>query len=180
MWMLSTQCTARKPTSARPFQFASQIGGANAMTGSRRGGAPDLTSFAADCSMNAGIVAAKTTRPAAGFGSKYAARMDEAVFIAFLIALAWTPFWFGSNRPLAWGVNAVGFGGLALLYEIGLLATFRRHPVAPRRILVPRIGFRRRLRLVAHSNQLFHHDWLSAPDLADGAGGFGSRLARFH
>ena len=154
--------------------------GEREMTRLRHGGAPNLTSYAADCSANAGIVAAKTTRPAAGFGAKYAARVDEAVFIAFLMALAWTPFWFGSNRPLAWGVNAVGFGGLALFYEIGLLATFRRHPVAPRRILVPRIGFRRRLRLVAHSNRLFHPDWLSAPDLADGAGGSGSRFARLH
>ena len=63
------------------------------------------------------------------------------MFIAFLLALAWTPFWFGSNRPLAWGVNAVGFGGLALLYEIGLLATLRRHPVALRRIWFPALAF---------------------------------------
>jgi O-antigen ligase len=72
---------------------------------------------------------------------KYAARLDEALFVAFILALAWTPFWFGSNRPVAWGVNAVVFGGLALLYEIGLLATSRRHPVALRRIWFPALAF---------------------------------------
>ncbi len=115
--------------------------GEREMTRLRHGGAPNLTSYAADCSANAGIVAAKTTRPAAGFGAKYAARVDEAVFIAFLMALAWTPFWFGSNGPLAWGVYAVGYGGLALFFEIGLLATLRRHRVAPRRIWFPALAF---------------------------------------
>ncbi len=82
-----------------------------------------------------------TNSLSAGFAAKYAARIDEALFLAFLSALAWTPFWFGSNRPLAWGVNAVGFGALALLYEIGLLATLRRHPVAVRRIWFAALAF---------------------------------------
>ena len=83
----------------------------------------------------------RDNKTSTGIGAQYAARVDEAVFIAFLIALAWTPFWFGSNRPLAWGVNAVGFGGLALLYEIALLATLRRHPVALRRFWFPALAF---------------------------------------
>jgi hypothetical protein len=85
--------------------------------------------------------AASRRRPSSVLAAKYAARIDDALFLAFILTLAWTPFWFGSNRTMAWGVNAVGFGGLALLYEIGLLATLRRHPVALRRIWFPALAF---------------------------------------
>jgi O-antigen ligase len=95
----------------------------------------------ADPNAAAKSVAATTSRWSSVVGAKYAARFDEALFVAFILALAWTPFWFGSNRPVAWGVNAVCFGALALLYEIGLLATSRRHPVALRRIWFPALAF---------------------------------------
>ncbi len=63
--------------------------------------------------------------------------IERALFWLFVIALAWTPFWFGSNTLLAWGINAVAFPGIAALYEINLLASRQRHPVALKRIAVP-------------------------------------------
>lgn len=74
-------------------------------------------------------------------GSAAAAALDNGLFFAFIALLAWTPLWFGSNRPFAWGVNAIGFGGLAFLYEIALLATRRRHPVALKRLWFPALAF---------------------------------------
>ncbi len=76
-----------------------------------------------------------------GLAAKYAAAIDGGVFFAFIALLAWAPLWFGSNRPLAWGVNAIGFGGLAVCYELALLATRRRHPVALRRLWFPVLAF---------------------------------------
>ncbi len=73
--------------------------------------------------------------------SAAAAALDNGLFFAFIAVLAWTPFWFGSNRPFAWGVNAIGFGGLVLVYEISLLATRRRHPVALKRLWFPALAF---------------------------------------
>jgi hypothetical protein len=61
----------------------------------------------------------------------------QILFWAFIAGLAWSPFWFGSNVLSAWGVNAVIFPGLALAYEILLLAMRKRHPVALRAILLP-------------------------------------------
>lgn len=55
----------------------------------------------------------------------------------FLIGLAWTPFWLGGNRPLAWGVNGLYFPGLVLVYEIYTLSAGRAHSVALRHIGAP-------------------------------------------
>src|SRR5882762_5574676 len=66
----------------------------------------------------------------------------EWVFFALLVAaLAWVPFWFGSNRLIAWGINAVIFPGLAALYELSLLLRGVPHPVAIRRIRVAAVLF---------------------------------------
>jgi O-antigen ligase len=59
------------------------------------------------------------------------------VFWAFVAGLAWTPFWFGSNVLLAWGINAVLFPGLALILEAALLASGARHPVRWRVVALP-------------------------------------------
>jgi len=86
----------------------------------------------------------KPPRPRQRSNSSLAAlgtRWDEWLFLVFLALLAWVPFWFGSNSPVAWGANAVGFGALALLYELGLLATRRRHPLAARRVWFPVLAF---------------------------------------
>lgn len=60
--------------------------------------------------------------------------IDDVIFVALIAGLAWVPFWFGSNRPLAWGINAVWFCGLLAIYEAALVATGRVHPVAISRI----------------------------------------------
>src|SRR5215475_5752385 len=66
----------------------------------------------------------------------------EGVFLIFFVAgLAWVPFWYGSNRPIPWAINAVVFPGLAALYELSLLLRGKRHPVAIRRIGVPAVLF---------------------------------------
>jgi hypothetical protein len=39
--------------------------------------------------------------------------IEWTIFWAFIAALAWTPFWYGSNDLVAWGANAVLFPGLA-------------------------------------------------------------------
>jgi len=62
----------------------------------------------------------------------------ERVMLGLLIvALAWAPYWYGSNDLVAWGVNALLFPGLAALYELGLLVSGRSHPVGVRNLLVP-------------------------------------------
>ena len=68
-------------------------------------------------------------------------RFDAAVFWAFMVGLAWVPFWFGSNVLLAWGINAIVFPGLALLFEVPVLAGRRPHPVALGRIAIPALLF---------------------------------------
>lgn len=62
---------------------------------------------------------------------------ETALFCALVIGLAFVPFWLGSDRPLAWGINGVWFPTLALLYELLVLLTGRRHPVALKRIAAP-------------------------------------------
>jgi hypothetical protein len=68
-------------------------------------------------------------------------RADEVLFFGLLLGLAWAPFWLGSNRSFAWGVNAVIFGGLAMLYELRVCFTRSRHPVAIRRIWFEVLAF---------------------------------------
>jgi O-antigen ligase len=66
----------------------------------------------------------------------------EGVFLTlFVCGLAWVPFWLGSNRPIAWGINAVVFPGLAALYELSLLLRGQPHPVPIRRIGVSAVLF---------------------------------------
>jgi O-antigen ligase len=66
----------------------------------------------------------------------------EGVFLAlFVCGLAWVPFWLGSNRLIAWGINAVVFPGLAALYELSLVLRGAPHPVSIRRIGVSAVLF---------------------------------------
>jgi O-antigen ligase len=60
--------------------------------------------------------------------------VERSVFWIFLLGLAWVPFWYGSNVLLAWGINAVLFPGLAVLYEISLLIRGKGHPVGIRNL----------------------------------------------
>jgi O-antigen ligase len=63
--------------------------------------------------------------------------IDGALLFALVLALAWLPLWLGANRPFAWGVDAILFPGLALVYEISLLLRGRRHPVGVRHLAAP-------------------------------------------
>lgn len=67
--------------------------------------------------------------------------IEAAIFWVFMAGLAWVPFWFGSNDLTAWGVNAVIFPGLALAFELSLLARGLRHPVSVRSIAAPALLF---------------------------------------
>ncbi|MGH6839090.1 MAG: O-antigen ligase family protein [Methylocella sp.] len=67
--------------------------------------------------------------------------IDGALFFALVLALAWVPLWLGANRPFAWGVDAILFPGLALVYEISLLLRGRGHPVGVRRLKAPAMLF---------------------------------------
>jgi hypothetical protein len=62
-------------------------------------------------------------------------------FVPFVAGLAWAPFWLGSNRWIAWGINAVVFPGLAALYELSLLLRAAPHPIPIRRIRISAILF---------------------------------------
>lgn len=55
----------------------------------------------------------------------------------FIAALAWCPFWLGGNTLLGWGIDAMLFPGLAVIYEISRLAGGVSHPVGLRRIAMP-------------------------------------------
>ena len=59
-----------------------------------------------------------------------AASMERALLWAFIAGLAWCPFWFGSAVLLAWGINAVLFPGVVVIYEVSLLMRRKPHPVA--------------------------------------------------
>lgn len=62
---------------------------------------------------------------------------DDVIFWLYLGALAWVPFWFGSNDPVSWSINAVLFPGLVAAYELVLAMSGRPHPVPIRRIWFP-------------------------------------------
>src|SRR6185437_3504340 len=63
--------------------------------------------------------------------------LEASAFWLFLAGLAWVPFWHGGNEAIAWGINAMLFPGLAILYEAGLLLRGKPHPVGLRNILLP-------------------------------------------
>src|SRR5262245_13950049 len=61
---------------------------------------------------------------------------DWVIFAIFVAGLAWVPYWLGSNRLIAWGINAVLFGGLAAVYELSLLMRSLSHPVPINRVKI--------------------------------------------
>jgi O-antigen ligase len=56
--------------------------------------------------------------------------IETTLFWIFIAGLAWVPYWYGSNLLVTWGINAVLFPGLAIIYEISLVARGASHPVA--------------------------------------------------
>ena len=62
---------------------------------------------------------------------------ERGIFLALIAGLAWAPFWLGGNRLFPWAFNAVWFGGLVCLYEIGILWPGKRHPVGLKELAIP-------------------------------------------
>jgi len=69
------------------------------------------------------------------------AMIDQFIFGAAILGLAWVPFWLGSNREIAWLINAGYFGTLVVLLEAVLLVGRRAHPVAIKRVAYPAVIF---------------------------------------
>ena len=66
---------------------------------------------------------------------------EGVIFALFICGLAWVPYWLGSNRLIAWGINAALFSGLAALYELSLFLRGALHPVPIKRIRVAAVLF---------------------------------------
>lgn len=61
----------------------------------------------------------------------------EATFWGLVAGLAWTPYWYGSNVLLAWGINAIIFPALVIVLELTLLAVGASHAVSWRVVAMP-------------------------------------------
>jgi O-antigen ligase len=68
---------------------------------------------------------------------KHGHKVEQVLFWAFIAGLAWTPFWLGSNVLLAWGINAVLFPGLAVIYEVSILTRGECHPLSIKELGIP-------------------------------------------
>jgi O-Antigen ligase len=60
--------------------------------------------------------------------------IEWALFWTFVAGLAWIPFWYGGNDVFAWGINAVLFPGIVLIFEVSLLMRGESHPVGLKEI----------------------------------------------
>jgi O-Antigen ligase len=89
--------------------------------------------------------------------------VDRALLWAFIAGLGWCPFWFGSTGLLAWGVNAVLFPGLAVIYEMSLLVRGERHPVAIKHIKIPAALFSVVVLWIFIQNATWTPAWLHHP-----------------
>src|SRR5262245_25885560 len=66
---------------------------------------------------------------------------ENVIFYGLIAGLAICPFWLGSNRLGAWGLNAILFASFVIALEISLIVRGKLHPVPIRQILFPTIGF---------------------------------------
>jgi O-antigen ligase len=89
--------------------------------------------------------------------------VEHALLWAFIAGLAWCPFWFGSNAPLAWGVNAVLFPGLVIIYELSLMIRGERHPVGIKQLKVPAAFFAGVVIWILIQNATWTPAWLHHP-----------------
>jgi O-antigen ligase len=103
--------------------------------------------------------------------------VEQIVFWLFIAALAWTPFWYGSNDLVAWGVNAVLFPGLAALYELWLLIAGRPHPIGLRKLALPAALFGAVVVWVWVQTLIFAHSPPAHPIWDMAAGALGQPLA---
>jgi O-antigen ligase len=74
---------------------------------------------------------------AARSSSRATETVDRLIFWAAVLGVAWTPFWLGSNRLIAWVINAAYFGVLLVALELALFIARRPHPVSVARIAYP-------------------------------------------
>ena len=62
--------------------------------------------------------------------------IELAIFWVFVAGLAWVPYWNGGNDYFSWGVNAVLFPGLAVLYELSVLVRGKGHAVGIKEVWI--------------------------------------------
>jgi len=89
--------------------------------------------------------------------------MERVLLWTFIAGLAWCPFWFGSAVLLAWGINAVLFPGLVVIYELSLLIRGEHHPVAIRQIALPAALFAAVVLWILIQNATWTPDWMHHP-----------------
>jgi O-antigen ligase len=63
--------------------------------------------------------------------------LERLVLPGLVLLLALCPLWFGSNRLVSWGLNAVAIGLLVVLYEAALVLQRKSHPLPPGLIAGP-------------------------------------------
>src|SRR5215475_11047567 len=95
--------------------------------------------------------------------SAESAIVERVLLWALIAGLAWCPFWFGGNALLAWGINAVLFPGLVVVYELSLLIRGQRHPVAIKRIKAPAALFAAVVLWILIQNATWTSEWLHHP-----------------
>jgi O-antigen ligase len=95
--------------------------------------------------------------------TKSAASIERVLLWAFIAGLAWCPFWFGGAVLLAWGVNAVLFPGLVVIYELSLLIRGERHPVAIRQVKLPAALFAAVVIWILIQNSTWTPVWMHHP-----------------
>jgi O-antigen ligase len=91
------------------------------------------------------------------------ARTERALLWGFIAGLAWCPFWFGGSVLLAWGINAVLFPGLVVIYELSVLLRGERHPVAIREIKLPAVLFTAVVLWILIQNATWTPEWMHHP-----------------
>ena len=89
--------------------------------------------------------------------------VERALLWALIAGLAWSPFWFGGNVLLAWGINGVLFPGLVAIYELSLLIRGKRHPVAMKQIKASAALFAAVVLWILIQNATWTPDWLHHP-----------------
>ena len=91
------------------------------------------------------------------------ATIEQLIFAAAILGLAWVPFWLGSNRAIAWFMNAGYFGTLALALEATLLIERHAHPVALKRLFYPAAIFALASLWILFQTNTWIPGWLENP-----------------
>jgi O-antigen ligase len=95
--------------------------------------------------------------------AKNAANTERALLWALIAGLVWCPFWFGGSVLLAWGINAVLFPGLVVIYELSQLMRGERHQVAIRQIKWPAALFAAVVLWILVQNAAWTPAWMHHP-----------------